>query len=122
MSRYKYAADGVFDKENNIFIPYEPADELWQEYLAYDGTTDPEFTAAELEEKAWSELRSQRDELLRSTDFMMTYDFYMDKMNESERTEVSTYREQLRDLPSNTLDPTDITWPTKPQIIVDQNI
>ena len=37
----------------------------------------------------------------------------------SDTTEISdawkTYRQQLRDLPANTSDPTKPTWPTKPE-------
>ena len=122
MSKYKYSGDGVFDKENSLFIPNSPDNRHWKEYLTYDGTTDPEFTLQELEDQAWNELRSERDALLKSTDFMMTTDFYSDKMTTQEQTDVKAYREALRDLPDNTSDPTDVTWPTKPQIVIDQGI
>lgn len=122
MSKYKISGDGVYDKENNWFIPNDPGNRHWQEYLAYDGTTDPEFTLQEIEDNAWLTLRVERDRLLKATDFMMTYDYYMNKLSVQEQTDVETYREALRNLPDNTVDPENPTWPTKPQIVIDQGI
>ena len=122
MARYKYSGSGVYDNDNGWFIPNDPGNRHWQEYLAYDGTTDPEFTPQEIEDNAWAELRGERDRLLNATDFMMTQDFYTDKMTVQEQTDVKTYREALRDLPDNTPDPTSVTWPTKPQIVIDNGI
>jgi hypothetical protein len=31
-----------------------------------------------------------------------------------EKTEISNYRQALRDLPENTPDPANVTWPVKP--------
>tara|TARA_B100001564_G_C20377584_1_gene550847 strand:- start:70 stop:330 length:261 start_codon:yes stop_codon:yes gene_type:complete len=59
------------------------------------------------EEPKWEALRLERDSRLSQTD---TYAL-------SDRTlsdEMRTYRQQLRDLPANTSDPTNPTWPTKP--------
>ena len=121
-SKYKYTGDGgVQDVERGAFIPNDPANRDWQEYLLYDGTTDPQYTPAEEEEIAWNELRGQRDNLLRATDFMMTTDFYA-SMTSQEQTDVTAYRQDLRDLPDDTVDPENPTWPTKPQIVIDQGI
>lgn len=70
----------------------------------------------------WDSLRSARDTLLDQTDFMMTVDYYNNKMTSQEQTDVETYREALRDLPANTSDPANPTWPTKPQIVIDNGI
>jgi hypothetical protein len=121
-SKYKYTGDGgVQDVERGAFIPNDPANRDWQEYLLYDGTTDPQYTPAEEEEIAWNELRGQRDNLLRATDFMMTTDFYA-SMTSQEQSDVTTYRQDLRDLPGDTADPYNPVWPTKPQIVIDQGI
>lgn len=121
-SKYKYTGDGgVLDVERGAFIPNDPANRDWQEYLLYDGTTDPQYTPQEIEDNAWAELRSQRNMLLQQTDFMMVTDFYA-SMTAQEQTDVTTYRQALRDLPDNTSDPTDVTWPSKPQIVIDQGI
>ena len=123
-SKYKYSGDdgGVQDTTRGAFIPPDEGNRDWQEYLLYDGTTDPEFTAQEIDDQNWAAHRSERDGLLSATDFMMSQDFYSDKMTSQEQTDTKTYREELRDLPSNTVDPTDPTWPTKPQIVIDQGI
>lgn len=121
-SKYKYTGDGgVQDVERGAFIPNDPANRDWQEYLLYDGTTDPQFTVQEIEDNAWADLRSERDQLLSRTDFMMTTDFYA-SMTSQEQTDVTDYRQDLRDLPDDTSDPENPTWPTKPQIVIDQGI
>lgn len=58
--------------------------------------------------EAWDLLRSIRDSLLASTDWTQASDAPVDK------TEWATYRQALRDLPANTTDPSNPTWPTKP--------
>jgi hypothetical protein len=125
MAKYKISGTGVQDTELGHFIPNDTGNRHWVEYLAWvdDGNTaDPEFTELELEEIAWSDLRSQRDYLLLKTDFMMAYDYYNNIMDGAEQSAVTTYRSELRDLPANTVDPTNVTWPTKPQIIIDNGI
>jgi hypothetical protein len=52
-------------------------------------------------------IREQRDNLLEETDWMANSDVTMSD-------DWKTYRQQLRDLPSNTSDPANPTWPTKP--------
>jgi hypothetical protein len=121
-AKYKYSGDGVIDTERGCFIPNDERNRDWNEYLLYDGTTDPEFTQVELDNKAWDELRSERDGLLAATDFMMTQDYYNDILSAQEQTDVKTYRSDLRDLPGETSDPHNVTWPTKPQIVIDNGI
>ena len=124
MAKYKISGSGVKDTETGAFIPNAPGNRHWQEYLvwAQDNTADAEFTVQEIEDRAWADLRNERDRLLKATDFMMTYDYYIDKMTSQEQTDVSEYREALRDLPGNTADPENPSWPTKPQIVIDNNI
>ena len=55
----------------------------------------------------WNELRSKRNQLLAETDYLALYDVTMSD-------EMKTYRQALRDLPANTSDPANPTWPTKP--------
>ena len=82
--------------------------------------TAEEETARDAEEKAWADgtsarkfkvLREERDRLLDETDWLVT-------MHKELGTNIpsawKTYRQELRDLPANTSDPTDVTWPTKP--------
>ena len=56
---------------------------------------------------AWQDLRERRKFLLKQTDWMANSDVTMSDA-------WKTYRQALRDLPANTSDPTNPTWPTKP--------
>jgi len=77
--------------------------------------TQAEETARDAEEAAWeagandrafASLRRERDQLLNNTDWWVL---------RGSITEAKTsYRQQLRDLPANTDDPADPTWPEKP--------
>ena len=55
---------------------------------------------------SWRELRWKRDELLEETDWWMARGNATDDQ--------LAYRQALRDLPENTDDPANPTWPTKP--------
>ena len=59
----------------------------------------------------WMKLRSERDNLLLSSDFTQLGDI---GLSESKKTEWINYRQALRDLPANTSDPASPNWPTKP--------
>ena len=59
----------------------------------------------------WAKLRSERDDLLLFSDFSQLGDV---GFNDTKKAEWVTYRQSLRDLPSNTSDPANPTWPTKP--------
>ena len=57
--------------------------------------------------EASKDLRSTRNKLLTETDYLALSDQTMS-------TEMTAYRQALRDLPANTADPTNHTWPVKP--------
>ena len=59
----------------------------------------------------WMKLRSERDNLLLSSDFTQLGDI---GLSDSKKAEWITYRKALRDLPANTSDPANPNWPTKP--------
>jgi len=111
---YEFVIDGNVnsqsDWDNNVrFI--SGADE---NNLAIFTDTKPvtyaEVTAklSELEVDAkWFDIREKRNKLLAETDFYALSDVNM-------TTEMSTYRQQLRDLPSSTSNPDDVVFPTKP--------
>ena len=64
--------------------------------------------AAELvTENAWNDLRTKRTQLLTDTDYLALSDATLS-------ADMRTYRQALRDLPANTSDPANPTWPTKP--------
>ena len=68
--------------------------------------------SAELElEKAWSDLREKRNRLIAETD----WEVVMHKeLGTDIPTALTTYRQELRDLPANTSDPSNPSWPVKP--------
>ena len=55
----------------------------------------------------WWQLRNKRNGLIEKSDWMANSDITM-------TDEWTTYRQSLRDLPANTTDPADPTWPTPP--------
>jgi hypothetical protein len=52
----------------------------------------------------WNKLRDQRNSLIAETDWTANSDVVM-------TDEMRTYRQALRDLPANTADPVNPTWP-----------
>ena len=56
----------------------------------------------------WSTLRETRDDLLVQSDWTQVSDAPVDA------SAWATYRQALRDLPANTADPANPTWPTEP--------
>ena len=61
-------------------------------------------------DKNWKWLRDRRDRRLQLSDWKVA----PGSPYESKLEEWKTYRQALRDLPANTPDPTNITWPTIP--------
>ena len=57
---------------------------------------------------AWSDLKNHRNILLQSSDWTQVPDAPVDQ------AAWAIYRQALRDLPSNTTDPRNPTWPTPP--------
>ena len=96
----------------------------------YDGTKivippEPDLRTTS---EAYNLLRMKRDEKLAASDWTQFVD---SPLNSSKKTEWATYRQELRDLPSNVTDSNvkDIawkashsSWPTKPsQIMINKN-
>ena len=83
--------------------------------LSWEDTT-PKPTEAEINGKydeivadeQWRLLRWRRDGLLFGSDWTQAADAPVDK------AAWATYRQALRDLPSNTADPAHVVWPTPP--------
>jgi len=71
-------------------------------------TTETEYTPVDLTtDQKWSRLRQDRDRLLAETDVWALTDRSMS-------TAQTNYRKDLRDLPANTSNPANPTWPNKP--------
>ena len=75
-----------------------------QEWIESDDGKDPEVPSNDWYLKV---LRNKRNQLLAETDFYALSDVTMSD-------EMKTYRQALRDLPANTSDPANPTYPTKP--------
>ena len=59
----------------------------------------------------WNNLRNDRNIRISNTDWVMLSDI---SMTTEKKEEWITYRLALRDLPANTTDPENVTWPTPP--------
>ena len=75
-----------------------------QEWIESDDGKDPEVPSNDWYLKV---LRNKRNQLLAETDFYALSDVTMSD-------EMKTYSQALRDLPANTSDPANPTYPTKP--------
>tara|TARA_R100001015_G_C4578379_1_gene135285 strand:+ start:616 stop:966 length:351 start_codon:yes stop_codon:yes gene_type:complete len=84
----------IYDSENSLPVPTE------NELLEESGKIESKLN--------WKVLRQIRDKKLFETDWMANSDVTMSDA-------WKTYRQALRDLPANTSDPANPTWPTKPE-------
>ena len=81
-------------------------------YFLSDADNAAVFADAEAEAKAaveiqWDGLRAHRNMLLADTDWWGSSDVTM-------TDEQKAYRQALRDVPANTSDPLNVSWPQKP--------
>ncbi len=89
--------------------------ETWQVLPLYDDPTqqtlyEEQFANEELTLK-WNEVRNYRNILLNNCDWTQLID---SPLSTDQKTSWATYRQQLRDLPDNTIDIDNVTWPTPP--------
>ena len=75
--------------------------------IALDASAIAAKTAELATEKAWNDLRTKRNRRLAETDYLALSDATLSE-------DMRTYRQALRDLPANTSDPANPTWPVKP--------
>ena len=64
------------------------------------------------DELFWDKLRHQRTNKLFASDWSQLSDT---PLTSSKKTAWATYRQALRDLPENTEDPKNVTWPSQPE-------
>lgn len=95
--------EGVFDADGNLI-------ELDQTLV------DAAAIEVKLEQE-WNRLRSKRDKLLAETDWvtLKAIDASNDGLGIQLEQVWVQYRQALRDLPANTVDPANPVWPEKPQ-------
>jgi len=94
----------------NAFVAPDPGGSL--EFWTVDGDAQTvKYNEADetisLKNKAFNNLRSERNRLLRDTDWWASSDLSITQIQKD-------YRQSLRDLPANTSDPFNVTWPTAP--------
>jgi aryl-phospho-beta-D-glucosidase BglC (GH1 family) len=68
---------------------------------------------SEVAAKLMDDLRSDRNASLSESDWTQFND---SPLTDTKKQEWANYRQSLRNLPANTTDPRDITWPTKPDL------
>lgn len=81
--------------------------------MTYTGTgfIIPEVENELSAELNWAQIREVRNSLLSESDWKILPG---SPLSDEEKTEWHTYRQALRDLPANTSDPADPTYPTPP--------
>ena len=94
--------------ENTAYISgeYKSAEYTVQNGLPV-AKSQSEISALEAE-LAWAKFRDIRDQLLSACDWTQVPDAPVDQ------TAWAAYRQQLRDLPANTADPSNPQWPERP--------
>lgn len=70
----------------------------------------PEPTTEEIA----AQVRAKRDALLAETDFLMMPDY---PLGEEDSAALKTYRQELRDVPTQDGFPTEVTWPDFPETL-----
>lgn len=97
-------------ESNESYIEGEYFDE---EYKIVDGEAVLKTEEEKLLpiEEVWINLRDTRDILLQSSDWTQVSDV---PLTDEQKQAWANYRNALRQLPSNTADPRNPTWPTKP--------
>lgn len=91
--------------ERPEFDPEIETQEWNSELLNWETTPIPD-------EVFWERLRNQRNYKLLISDWSQLSDA---PLTSSQKTAWATYRQTLRDLPENTEDPKNVTWPSQPE-------
>ena len=94
-----------FRNENGVDIQFTPEEET-----ARDAEESAEEAAKPA--RAMASLRTERNTKLSETDWTQSPDSPLDK---EAKSEWATYRQSLRDLPSNSPDPANPSWPDAPE-------
>ena len=100
----------------------QPSHDPKTQTLTYQDTVDPDVKVVNKTWSAvsysqnqidaeWVRVRSIRNSRLRASDFTQLTDA---PLTVEKKTESLSYRQALRDLPQNTVNPFDVTWPTQP--------
>ena len=97
------------DETNRVkIIPFDEANSDYQEYLEWVAEGG---VAEDVDDTlTWDDIRSTRDQILRSTDWTMTTGATVDQ------AQWAAYRQVIRDIPQtySGKTPDDVVWPTQP--------
>lgn len=104
--------DGVEQDALGNWVERWVVRDMFSDYMDVDGVThtkaeQEQAYQAVLDEMAAKSVRQQRDRLLAETDWMALSDVTLS-------AEMASYRQALRDVPSQAGFPHTIVWPTKP--------
>ena len=94
----------ILQRDDGAFIPTDPANRDYAEFLS-SGAVAKFSSEAPI---TWDTIRSQRDQLIRDTDWTMIPGATVDQ------AQWAAYRQILRDLPQTYTNPEDVVWPVKP--------
>jgi hypothetical protein len=87
----------------------------WYPSNNIDKPTEEELRAFDAEvslELRWDKVRNQRTRLLTACDWTQLTD---SPLSTEQKTAWTTYRQQLRDIPQQQVEPEDVTWPSQPE-------
>lgn len=82
------------------------------EYQEWDSEVGDWVTTPIPDEFFWNNLRSERNRRLSVSDRTQLADA---PLTSAKKTAWATYRQELRDLPANTENPREVTWPVQPE-------
>ena len=93
--------------------PYErPEYNSEIETQEWNSESEQWITTSIPDEVFWQKLRTERNFILMNSDWSQLPDA---PLTSSQKTAWVTYRQALRDLPANTEDPKNVTWPLQPE-------
>jgi hypothetical protein len=91
-------------------IPKDPSNTDYAQFLQELERGEAELIPYVPPAPTWEQIRSQRDSLLAASDWSIMADADPKPSKEA----WLTYRQELRDLPQNFEDPSEVIWPEKP--------
>ena len=113
-SRKKRVVDGF---TSNRYIHFSTQENLLSEYIKVEdvntSTHEVKYTIdiEKINEDKWNMIRNMRDNILKATDYFMLSDVYK-TLSASEKTGITTYRQNLRDITNSSEDPSNIKIPS----------
>lgn len=106
----------IVENENKpVFVSsnYVIEENVVREVIVTRDKTEKEIEedAARELEIGWTQIRSQRDEMLKQSDLFVLIDKW-ELLTEEQKQEIRVYRQALRDIPQNFETPEDVVWPS----------